>query len=171
MRLRANRQQLHDSLDEPGRNENGDCVPRDFADWREIPSKELEKEELREMLSRAMASLRPKYRSVLILRDVQQFTIAETAAILGVKQCAVKARLFRARLQMRDAVAGGLNRGWSLGRNERIQVQAVMVKQPEVQERRENGLLREILGRSPALERSDRFLANSSQTNSSLPPR
>jgi RNA polymerase sigma-70 factor (ECF subfamily) len=118
MRLRMNRQQLHESMDEP--NDNGDCVLRDFADWRDGPCKELEREELRQILTRAMASLRPKYRVVLMLRDVQQFTIAETAAILRVKQCAVKARLFRARLQMRDALAPALGSSWSLGHNGRL---------------------------------------------------
>jgi RNA polymerase sigma-70 factor, ECF subfamily len=124
MRLRKGRRQLQESLDEPYQNENGDSVLRDFADWRPIPSKELENEELRKMLSRALASLRPKYRSVLILRDVQQFSIAEAAALLGVKPCAVKARLFRARLQMRDRLAA-LGNIRSIGSNGCMQIQAV----------------------------------------------
>jgi len=110
MKLRKKRHHLLDSLDEPYRNENGDYVLRDFPDCRQIPTKELEKDELRHVLSRAIASLRPKYRAVLILRDVQQFSVAETAALLGVKPCAVKARLFRARLQMRDCLAPSLAR-------------------------------------------------------------
>jgi RNA polymerase sigma-70 factor (ECF subfamily) len=106
MKLRKRRHHLLNSLDEPYRNENGDYVLRDFPDCRQIPIQELEKDELRRLLSRAIASLRPKYRAVLILRDVQQFSIAETAALLGVRPCAVKARLFRARIQMRDCLAG-----------------------------------------------------------------
>jgi len=106
MKLRARRHHLLDSLDEPYQNENGDSVLRDFPDCRQIPTQEIEKDELRHLLSQAIASLRPKYRAVLILRDVQQFSIAETAALLGVTPSAVKARLFRARILMRDRLAG-----------------------------------------------------------------
>ena len=116
------RQKLHDSLDEQREDEKGDYVPRDFADWREIPSEALQKKELRQALSRALDSLRPMYREVLVLRDVQHFSIAETAKLLGIGKSAVKTRLLRARLQMRDALAPGIDGSWSTGRSEYKQV-------------------------------------------------
>ena len=116
-KLRMSRHNLQDSLNEPSWNENGDHGFRDFADCRQSPLKELEKNELRRMLSRAIASLRPKYRAVLILRDVQQFSIAETAALLGIKPGVVKVRLFRARIQMREHLARDLNSRSSLARS------------------------------------------------------
>jgi RNA polymerase sigma-70 factor (ECF subfamily) len=123
MKLRKERhQKLHDSLDEPRKDGDGDYIPRDFADWREIPSEAVQKKELRQALSRAVASLTPKHREVFVLRDVHHFTIAETAQMLGVRQSAVKTRLMRARLQMRDALAPGLDGSWSTGQSEYKQV-------------------------------------------------
>ena len=112
MKLRKDRRRLYDSLDEGIQNEDGDYTPRDFADWREIPSEALENQELRQALSTALASLPAKYRSVLVLRDVQQLNIRETAELLGISEANVKTRLSRARLQMRDALAPGMMDGW-----------------------------------------------------------
>jgi len=86
MKLRKQRhQKLHDSLDEQREAEDGDYAPRDFADWREIPSEAVQKKELRQALSRALASLTPKHREVFVLRDVQHFSIEETAQLLGIR--------------------------------------------------------------------------------------
>jgi RNA polymerase sigma-70 factor, ECF subfamily len=123
MKLRKQRhQKLHDSLDEQRDREEGDYVPRDFADWREIPSETLQKKELRQALSRALTSLTRKHRDVFVLRDMQHFTIEETAELLGIRKSAVKTRLLRARLQMRDALAPGIDGSWSAGRTEYEQV-------------------------------------------------
>ncbi len=121
MKLRKDRHRTQ-SLDEPREDEQGDYVPRDFADWREIPSEALQNKQLRQALSRALASLKPKYREVLVLRDVQHCTIAETAKLLGIKENTVKIRLLRARLRMRDALAPGIDGSWSTGRSEYKQV-------------------------------------------------
>jgi RNA polymerase sigma-70 factor, ECF subfamily len=77
----------------------------------------LEREELRGALNRALDSLSPRYREVLICRDIQQLTIEETMQILGISESNVKSRLLRARLKMRDALAPGFDGGWSRGRN------------------------------------------------------
>ena len=116
MKLRKQHRHLYVSVDEPRSDEEGDYWPRDFADWREIPSEALERKELRQALRKALDSLAPKYRQVLILRDVQQLSVAETAAALGLTQQNVRTRLLRARLQMRDALAPGIDGGWSRGR-------------------------------------------------------
>ncbi len=117
MKLRKNRHHLYESMDEGRQNEEGDYIPKDFADWREIPSEALEQRELREALTKALESLPEKYRTVLILRDVQHLSISETAKALGLSEPNVKTRLSRARLQMRDALAPGFDGAWSRGRS------------------------------------------------------
>ena len=118
LRLRKDRRHLYESVDEPRKDEEGDYSPKDFADWREIPSETLKRNELRNALKRALASLPLKYREVLILRDIQNLSIEETAEILGISEGNVKTRLLRARLQMRDALAPGIDGSWSTGKPE-----------------------------------------------------
>jgi len=124
LKIRKARKHLYESIDEPENWEDGDYFPRDFADWREIPSEALERKELRDALQRTMASLPEKYREVLILRDIQHLSIEETAQMLGIGPGNVKTRLLRARLQMRDALAPGIDGNWSLGRQEYAKVRA-----------------------------------------------
>jgi RNA polymerase sigma-70 factor, ECF subfamily len=118
LRLRKDRRHLYESLDERRTDAEGDYDPKDFADWREIPSEELKRGELRNALQRAIATLAPKYREVLLLRDVQSLSTEETAEILGISEGNVKTRLLRARLQMRDALAPGIDGTWSAGKPE-----------------------------------------------------
>jgi len=117
-RLRKDRRHLYESIDEPRTDEEGDYSPKDFADWREIPSETLKRDVLRNALKQALASLPLKYREVLILRDIQNLSIEETAEILGISEGNVKTRLLRARLQMRDALAPGIDGSWSTGKPE-----------------------------------------------------
>jgi RNA polymerase sigma-70 factor (ECF subfamily) len=95
------------------RDEEGDYTPRDFADWREIPSETLERSEIREALTRALAAIGQKYQEVFLLRDVQHLTIEETAKTLKISTAAVKTRLLRARLMLRDLLSPGLGGSWS----------------------------------------------------------
>jgi RNA polymerase sigma-70 factor, ECF subfamily len=112
MRLRKDRHHLYESWNDDQR-EDGENYPRDLADWRPIPSEALEQTEVREALNRALQSLPAKYRSVLFFRDVQQFSIKETAELLGLTITTVKTRLSRARLRLRDALAPGSGGSWS----------------------------------------------------------
>lgn len=83
------------------------------TDWREIPSKALDRKELREILQRALDELPEKYREVLISRDVRELNIEETAQLLGISMGMVKTRLFRARLLMQKMLAPELRtQGW-----------------------------------------------------------
>jgi RNA polymerase sigma-70 factor (ECF subfamily) len=110
------RRKAHAEIVEPiGEREedDGSYTPRDFADWREIPSEALHTKQLRQALQNAIAALAPKYREVLVLRDVDQLSISETAQALGISEANVKTRLLRARLQVRDALAPGFDGGWS----------------------------------------------------------
>jgi len=77
----------------------------EFVDSRESPSEALERAELREILARALQSLSENDREVVVLRDVQELSIAETAEILGVREGVVKSRLMRARMRLRPLVA------------------------------------------------------------------
>jgi RNA polymerase sigma-70 factor (ECF subfamily) len=115
MKLRKDRRHLYESLEEGSRRDDGEYMPKDYADWREIPSEALEQKELRVALIKALNSLPEKYRIVLVLRDVQQLSIAETSQALGLSEANVKTRLSRARLQMRDALAPGLTGAWLKG--------------------------------------------------------
>src|SRR5208282_5159073 len=94
------------------REEETDYAPREFADWREIPSEALERKEVRQKLAKALASLDRKYRDVFRLRDMEQLNIQETAEALGISVASVKTRLLRARLMLRDLLAGGWEQGW-----------------------------------------------------------
>ena len=122
LKLRKDRRHLYESVDEQRPDDEGEYFPKDFADWREIPSEALQRKELREALKRAIATLSPKYREVFILRDVQHLSIQEAAQVLGVKEASVKTRLLRARLQMRDALAPGVDGSWSTGKAEHEKV-------------------------------------------------
>ena len=116
MRLRKDRRHLYETIEEGRIGDDGDYTPRDFADWREIPSEALEQKELREALTEALDSLPEKYRTVLILRDVQHLSINETAKVLGLSEANVKTRLCRARLQVRDVLAPGFDGAWTRGK-------------------------------------------------------
>jgi len=119
MKVKKARQHLYESIDEQQQNEKGDFWPKDFADWRPIPSEVLEQNEIRQAVQDAINSLRPEYREVFILRDVQHLSIKETTTILGISKANVKTRLHRARLQLRDSLAPGLDGCWIKGQSHR----------------------------------------------------
>jgi RNA polymerase sigma-70 factor (ECF subfamily) len=112
MRLRRDRSALMEPIADHA-DEEGNYTPRDFADWREIPSETAERNEIREKLLEALASLGEKYREVFVLRDVQHLSIDETAKALDITTASVKTRLLRARLMLRDLLAPGLGGSWN----------------------------------------------------------
>ena len=79
--------------------------PRQIRAWGDDPEEMYSKTERRTILERAIARLPAKYRVVLILRDVQQISTEEAAASLGLTIPALKARLLRGRLMLREALA------------------------------------------------------------------
>ena len=109
--IRRERTVVMEGIDER-RDEESDYAPRDFADWREIPSEALERKEVRQKLADALAMIDRKYREVFVLRDMEQLNIQETAEALGISVASVKTRLLRARLMLRDLLAGGWDKGW-----------------------------------------------------------
>ena len=93
------------SLDEPVENEEGVQEPREFADWSENPEEVLLSTEMRRAMDDAIASLSETLRSVFVLRDVNGLSTAQTAEVLGLSEEAVKSRLLRARLALREQLS------------------------------------------------------------------
>ncbi len=93
-----------ESLDEAPSEEDGDFHPRQVRAWVEDPEELCSQAERRSLVESAMMQLPPKYRIVLMLRDIDQLSGLEVAEALGIGMPAMKARLFRARLMLREAL-------------------------------------------------------------------
>src|SRR5215472_13869345 len=104
-RLRKARSSAQESLDEEREDREGDFTPAVLTDWREIPSEALEKKEMRQKLREAVEQLPPKYREVLVLRDLEELNQEETAKALGINITLVKVRLHRARMMLQKMLA------------------------------------------------------------------
>jgi RNA polymerase sigma-70 factor (ECF subfamily) len=111
MRRRKNHADVMEAIVDHEDSE-GNYIPKDFADWREIPSETLERKEIRQKLAEALESLAEKYREVFVLRDMQHLSIEETAKTLEITPASVKTRLLRARLMLRDLLSPGVGGGW-----------------------------------------------------------
>ena len=92
------------SLDQfyPAIETNGEHRHIEIADWTQVPEKDLLRQELREVLGRAIGELPDVYRSVVLLRDVEELSTEETARILDLSLDVVKTRLHRGRLAIRQ---------------------------------------------------------------------
>ncbi len=101
MKLRKRRGDKFVSLDEP--METGEEeVKREIAVWEGNPEDRYSQEELRKILDDAVESLKPDFRTVFALRDIEELSTEETAEALGISVSAVKSRLLRARLALRE---------------------------------------------------------------------
>jgi RNA polymerase sigma-70 factor (ECF subfamily) len=101
MKLRKRRSDKPVPLDEPI-DTGEDEVVREIAVWDQNPEDVYSREELATLLDQAVQSLKPAYRTVFVLRDIEELSIEETAETLGLSISAVKSRLLRARLQLRE---------------------------------------------------------------------
>jgi RNA polymerase sigma-70 factor, ECF subfamily len=104
MRLRKRRTGKMVSIDEDLQTEEG-SVPRDFADWAPDPEQNYNQSELAEILRKTIQGLPQGFRVVFALRDVEGLSTEETAEALGLSVPAVKSRLLRARLQLRERLS------------------------------------------------------------------
>ncbi len=100
MKLRKRRPNLV-SLDAEIETED-DMLPREVEDWGPTPEQRFAQTELQEILSTAIAELEPGFRVVFQLRDIEELSTEETAELLGLSIPAVKSRLLRARLKLRQ---------------------------------------------------------------------
>jgi RNA polymerase sigma-70 factor, ECF subfamily len=104
MRLRKRRTGRMVSIDEDVETEEG-SMPRDLAEWRPDPETQYGQSELAEILRKTIQGLPPGFRVVFVLRDVEGLSTEETAETLGLSVPAVKSRLLRARLQLRERLS------------------------------------------------------------------
>lgn len=101
MKLRRRKSDRTVPLDEPV-DTGEDTVVREIAVWEENPEQRYSREELGTILDEAVQSLKPAFRTVFVLRDIEELSTEETAEALGISVPAVKSRLLRARLQLRE---------------------------------------------------------------------
>ncbi len=101
MKLRKRKSDRSVSLDEPHETEE-DTVTREIAVWDDDPEKKFSRDELHDILQKAVDQLKPAFRTVFVLRDIEEMSTEETAEALGISIPAVKSRLLRARLQLRE---------------------------------------------------------------------
>jgi RNA polymerase sigma-70 factor (ECF subfamily) len=102
-RLRKVDSRREDSLDALTDNQGGDFTPAFLTSWREVPLEALERKELGAILRKAIEGLPEIYRNILLLRDIEELDVRETALALGITEGSVKVRLHRARaLLQRD---------------------------------------------------------------------
>lgn len=105
MLIRKQRPQV--SMDEdPAPNDLKQIRPRDFADWSVLPEDQLLDDEGRRLLEEAVGRLPDSLRLVFVLRDIEDMSIRETAEALGLTEVNVKTRLLRARMRLREELAG-----------------------------------------------------------------
>jgi len=109
MKLRNLRRATTISLDREA--DEGGTLADKVADWKPNPEQLFSRTELREILQRALASLPHSYRVVFLLRDVEGVSVADTAEMLGLSIPNVKARLFRARIKLREQLSRYFVRG------------------------------------------------------------
>ena len=101
MKLRRRRPERMVSLDEEVKPDE-DSMPREVADWSPNPEQLYSQSELRDILGKTIQGLPPSFRTVFVLRDVEGLSTEETAEALDLSIPAVKSRLLRARLQLRE---------------------------------------------------------------------
>jgi RNA polymerase sigma-70 factor (ECF subfamily) len=101
MKLRRRKSSKTVSMDQEVETEEG-TMPREVADWSPNPEQLYNQSELKDILGRTIQGLPASFRTVFVLRDVEGLSTEETAEMLDLSVPAVKSRLLRARLQLRE---------------------------------------------------------------------
>src|SRR6266851_5037684 len=112
MKLRKRKSSRTVSLDEPT-DTGEETIVREIAVWDEDPEQKYSRDELREILDKAVDSLKPAFRTVFVLRDIEELSTEETASALDISIPAVKSRLLRARLKLRQKLDRYFRQGGS----------------------------------------------------------
>ena len=110
MKLRKRRNGKMVSLDEPVETGDDQSLVREIAVWDDTPESRYSQTEMKTILDQAIDSLEPIYRTVFVLRDVEELSTEETAEALDLTIPAVKSRLLRARLQLREKLTKSFRR-------------------------------------------------------------
>lgn len=97
------------SIDEDPEDDEGISTPREIVDWCCLPEEEFVSGELREVMDKAIEQLPEKLRIVFIMRDMEDMSIKDTAEALQLTESAVKTRLLRARLMLRESISHYFN--------------------------------------------------------------
>jgi len=103
MKMRKTRSSRELSLEH--NDDDGECVPMDVTDWSPDPEQLYSRAELQRILREALENLVPPLRITFVLRDIEGLSIHEAAAVLNLNPGAVKARLYRARLRLREELS------------------------------------------------------------------
>lgn len=93
------------SIDVEDEDEEGLTPPHEIIDWCCLPEQEFVTGEMNEVMNKAIEELPEKLRIVFILRDMEDLSIKDTAQALGLTESAVKTRLLRARLMLREVIS------------------------------------------------------------------
>src|SRR5438270_5202311 len=101
MKLRKRKGDRTVPLDEPV-DTGEEMVTREVAVWEDNPEQRYSRDEMQQILDEAVQSLKPDFRTVFILRDIEELSTEDTAETLGISIPAVKSRLLRARLALRE---------------------------------------------------------------------
>ncbi len=100
------RKGVETSIEQGMTTEDGETLPRQIVDWCCLPEKELLRGEARDHIEAAVGKLSDANRAAFILRDVEDLSTRETADVLDISESAVKVRLMRARMQLREDLTG-----------------------------------------------------------------
>jgi len=101
MKLRTQRRKREVSLDEDFQADE-ETLPMEVIDWSPNPEQLYGASELRDILVKTLNELQPISRTVFVLQDIEGLSTDQTAEVLGSSRAAVKSRLWRARLQLRE---------------------------------------------------------------------
>lgn len=104
-RSKLRRKKLISLDEEPDEDKPGSFSPALLRDWREVPSEAVERQEMKQMLQEAIASLPDGYRVVFLLREVEELSTHEAATMLQMTESALKVRLHRARMMLQKQLA------------------------------------------------------------------
>jgi RNA polymerase sigma-70 factor, ECF subfamily len=111
MKLRKRASEKNVSLDEPVGGDDQKLVLREIEDWADNPEQRYAKVELQKILNETVSKLEPQFRTVFVLRDIENFSTEETAQMMGLSVPAVKSRLLRARLKARELLSEYFKKG------------------------------------------------------------
>jgi RNA polymerase sigma-70 factor, ECF subfamily len=111
MKLRKRASEKSVSLDDPIESDDRSVMPREIEDWADNPEQRYAKVELGQILNDVVRKLEPQFRTVFALRDIENLSTEETAEIMGLSVPAVKSRLLRARLRVRNLLTPYFKKG------------------------------------------------------------